>query len=678
MDSSPRTDRSDAAGFARPADALRASEARYRALSTASADVIYRMSPDWREMRRLDGRGFLADTAEPIEGWLERYILPEDRAWVMAAIEEAIRDKRVFELEHRVVRADGATGWTFSRAVPLLDDAGEIIEWIGAASDISARKEAEAALRASEARLRRMMNVDGVGMLVFEEATGTLLDVNDAFLDMTGYARDRVAARALDWRMLTPPEYIAASEAQMAALHEAGRIGPYEKEYIRADGSRSWLLFAGASLGNGTVVEYCADINDRKRAEAALHANEERQAFLLQLSDALRPLADPVEMQKVTMQMLVEHLDLMRASYFEIDADEAGATRTATYETSAAAPIPNRFFFSDFGGDIAAEYRAGHTVVFADTESDPRIAGSRATYRAMGVRAWVGVPLVKEGRVVAVLGVHSPDTREWTSAEVLLLEEVAERTWSAAERARAEAVVRESEERQREARERDALRRQLVQAEEEERRRLARELHDEAGQHLTALGLGLQALSNVALPGSEIDRRTTELRALANTLAVEMHAIAVRLRPKALDDFGLEAALAAYAEEWARHSGIEVDLHAAVGAERLPTAVETAVYRVVQEALTNIARHSGAKHAGVVVERREGHVVAVVEDDGRGFPVPDSSGAPLKDLAGLGLLGIRERVALLGGTLDVEATPGSGTTLFVRVPLADAGAVTAP
>jgi signal transduction histidine kinase len=217
---------------------------------------------------------------------------------------------------------------------------------------------------------------------------------------------------------------------------------------------------------------------------------------------------------------------------------------------------------------------------------------------------------------------------------------------------------------------------QLTLAEEEERRRLARELHDEAGQHLTALGLGLQALSNVATPGSEIDRRTIELRALANTLALEMHAIAVRLRPRALDDFGLEAALATYVEEWTRHSEIEVDLHARVGTSRLPTAIESAVYRVVQEALTNIARHSGAKHAGVVVERREGHVVAVVQDDGHGFRDP---GEQRVESAGLGLLGIRERVALLGGTLDVESTPGSGTTLFVRIPLAGAGgAVTAP
>ena len=223
-------------------------------------------------------------------------------------------------------------------------------------------------------------------------------------------------------------------------------------------------------------------------------------------------------------------------------------------------------------------------------------------------------------------------------------------------------------ERVRAVEERDALRHQLLQAEEEERRRLSRELHDEAGQHLTALSLGLQALSDIAAAGSEVDRRATHLRELASTLGRELHAMAVRLRPKALDDFGLEAALAAHAEEWSRQSGIRIDVHARPDAERLPAATESAIYRVVQEALTNIARHSGATHASIVLERRDGKVVAVVEDDGRGFDPRIE--ARTSDAPGLGLLGVRERVALLGGTVAVESAPGSGTSLYVRIPIA--------
>lgn len=213
---------------------------------------------------------------------------------------------------------------------------------------------------------------------------------------------------------------------------------------------------------------------------------------------------------------------------------------------------------------------------------------------------------------------------------------------------------------------RDALRLQLVQAEEQERAHLARELHDEVGQHLTALGLGLQGLSDVAAPGSDVDRRATQLSVLVASLSREMHALAIRLRPKALDDFGLQAALAAYVDAWSQRSGITVDLHAAAETERLSPTVESAVYRIVQEALTNVARHSRATRASVAVERRDGQLVTIVEDNGRGF---DARPADEQRTMGLGLVGIRERATLLGGTALVESTLGSGTTVFVRIPV---------
>lgn len=214
--------------------------------------------------------------------------------------------------------------------------------------------------------------------------------------------------------------------------------------------------------------------------------------------------------------------------------------------------------------------------------------------------------------------------------------------------------------------ERDKLRRQLVLAEEMERQRLARELHDELGQHITALGLGLQAVSEASQRGSEVEHRAMQLREIVNTLGRELHWVAVRLRPRALDDFGLDAALSSYAEEWSRNTGIAVDIHADHGSERLPMAVESAVYRVVQEALTNVARHSGSTRAGVVVERRNGDLVTVVEDSGVGFQL-DS--AFKRNSAQLGLRGIRERAELLGGSMDIETSPGGGTTLFVRIPI---------
>lgn len=131
---------------------LRLSEERFRAFVTATSDVVYSMSPDWAEMRFLVGKHFIADTTGPSRAWLERYILPEDHERVLAVIGEAIRTKSVFEMEHRVIRADGTLGWTFSRAVPIMSSTGEITEWFGAARDVTERKQREEALLEADQR----------------------------------------------------------------------------------------------------------------------------------------------------------------------------------------------------------------------------------------------------------------------------------------------------------------------------------------------------------------------------------------------------------------------------------------------------------------------------------------------------------------------------------------------
>jgi signal transduction histidine kinase len=133
-------------------ETLQKSEERFRAFVNASSDVVYRMSPDWSEMRFLEGREFISDTNQPSRSWLDKYIYPEDQQRVLRAVAEAIRTKTVFELEHRVLRVDGSLGWTFSRAIPLLDAQGGIVEWFGAAGDITARKQAEESLREADRR----------------------------------------------------------------------------------------------------------------------------------------------------------------------------------------------------------------------------------------------------------------------------------------------------------------------------------------------------------------------------------------------------------------------------------------------------------------------------------------------------------------------------------------------
>lgn len=216
---------------------------------------------------------------------------------------------------------------------------------------------------------------------------------------------------------------------------------------------------------------------------------------------------------------------------------------------------------------------------------------------------------------------------------------------------------------------RQKLLRQVIEAGEDERKRVSRELHDQIGQTLTSLIAGLTALETCA-PQPACGDKLVQLRALAVQALGDLHDVSVALRPSALDDLGLVAALQKHGETFAKRFGIAVECEAIGlnGGRRLPVEIETALYRIVQEALTNAVRHGQARSIAVLLQRKDGHVLAVIEDDGEGF---DATDWRARCLAGnhLGLLGIEERAALVGGTLRVESAPGSGTSLFVEIPL---------
>ena len=226
------------------------------------------------------------------------------------------------------------------------------------------------------------------------------------------------------------------------------------------------------------------------------------------------------------------------------------------------------------------------------------------------------------------------------------------------ERAEAEALLLRAEEREHSRRE--TLRR-VVEAQEAERRRIARELHDDTGQSLASVLMGLRRAEESHDP-VETARILTELRETITGSIRDLRALAVELRPTALDDFGLKAALERLTETFGRRTGLQIDLQTSGLENRLPEPVETALYRIVQESLTNVAKHAGAGTVSVVAQHHAGRAVVVIEDDGRGF----ETGAAA---AGLGLVSMRDRVELVGGTLRVQSTEGSGTTIAVEVPL---------
>ena len=282
-------------------------------------------------------------------------------------------------------------------------------------------------------------------------------------------------------------------------------------------------------------------------------------------------------------------------------------------------------------------------AVLQDPEIDQRAA------RRLGVHSGLYVPLVVRGRGIGVLIAH--DRLEHGPAfgddDLRLAETLA---------ARAAIAVDLSERVSR-----DAVRR-VVEAQELERRRLARELHDETGQALASILLGLKQLERFTdTPEARVE--VAAVRQLVVSTLQDVRALAVELRPAALDDFGLVPAVERLTGTVREQSQLRIDLESRIGADRLPAEIETALYRVVQEALTNIVKHAGARYVSVLLARKDGFVVAVIEDDGAGFePLRTRDDA-------LGLAGMRERMALVGGRLLVESASGAGTTLVAEVPI---------
>lgn len=403
--------------------------------------------------------------------------------------------------------------WTTAEIELMRELANRVWLWLD-------RSWAEQALRESETRLRRATQIDTVGILFFNLAE-EISDANDAFLRMSGYSRDELRLGLLRRDRMTPVEWLAQAAQAAAEFAAHGRTAPYEKEYLRKDGSRWWGLVSAARLSENEGVEFVVDITQRKCAEEQLRR-------------------------------------------YQTQLEERVLERTA----------------------------------------------------------------------------------ELDSANGALRDEILERE-------RAEAA-------------RQALMGQLVAAQEEERRRISRELHDVVGQHLTALMLGLKSLGDRS-QSTEAATLLRDLQQLTETVGKEIHDLALELRPTALDDLGLVRALSNYIGNWSARANIEVDFHS-TGWEgaRLPSHIETTIYRVVCEALTNVLKHASAQHVSVILERRLNQAVAIVEDDGRGF---DSERMQKTASARLGLTSMRERAGLVGGELNVESDPGHGTTVFLRVPL---------
>jgi PAS domain S-box-containing protein len=404
---------------------------------------------------------------------------------------------------------------------------------------------------------------------------------------------------------------------------------------------------AGQAITNARL--YKSALQARQIAETLTAANLALTASL-NIDNVLETLLD----------YLVRLVPYDSANIMLLEAESRLSVRALRgYEQWANPNQTRTIVFDPLANPILREMFVTHSsVLISDTQDYP---GWVCAPGAEHVRNWLGVPLVASNQVIGLYSLDKAGPNFFTSEHQRLAEALAAQATIAVQNAWLFEQVRVGREGL------QSLSRRLVQVQENERRYVARELHDEAGQLLTGLKVGLRVLEREANSAQAVRTHVSELQHVADNVLENLHRLAVHLRPATLDQLGLVAALREYIEDINAEQVLSVEFEiVGFDGKRLPSTIETALYRIVQEALTNIVRHAHATHAEIILEQTAERVRVTVDDNGIGFDFKQA----LQE-GRLGLLGVQERVEMLNGKLTIESGLGEGTTLVVEVPYAD-------
>ena len=542
------------------------------------------------------------------------YLEPDCRASVRAQLLSWQDGLPALLLDVKVVRPDGQVRDISMTGAPAYEG-GRSAQVI--CRDITERKAAERALRESEERLALAVAGGLEGVWDWNLETDAVI-YSTRWKSMLGYSDEEIEPHVSAWeRLVHPDDRPRADRAHQSVAR--GERATYEAEFRlrHRHGHYVPVLSRGFPVRRepgGPVVRIVGthvDLTEQKRAEAALRENEER--LKLAFAGAQEGVWDWnletgavvyssrwKEMLGYTDDEVEPHV---RAWERLLHPDDVGRAQQVNESVKQGAPT--------YEGEFRLRHKDGHYV--------------HVLSRGYPVRREQGGPVVR------IVGTHFDLTA---------------RKQAEAERARSELLTR------------------LVFAQEDERRRIGREMHDQFGEQLTALARRIRVLKDACGDHKEWRAHVESIEVIAQQLDRDVDQLVWELRPTALDDLGLRAALANYVQNWSSRVGIAATLHTSgLMDDRLPSDAETALYRIAQEALTNVAKHSRAENVGIILERRTDHVLLIVEDDGVGFDPATTEGTG----QGFGLAGMQERAGLIGASLEIESSMGKGTTVFVRM-----------
>jgi PAS domain S-box-containing protein len=603
-------------------EASNAFEERLRLIIDTIPTIVWRKSPDGSA--DFLNRNFREYTGLSLEeglgwGWMNAFH-PDDR--LMEKWPAAMAAGKPFETEARLRQTDGQYRWFLIRAMPLRDERGNVVKWFGLTCDIEDLKRAED-------RIRLVINT--IPTMVWTLQPDGVLDfVNQRSLDFSGLSLEEELADPT--RIIHPEDLPRVMEKWVADL-AAGEASEDEMRMRRADGEYRWFLVRTAPLRDehGNVVKWYGmsiDIEDRKRAEEALRSSEREQ----------RQIAGQLERERAR---LVEAQEMAKIGSWEAELQSLNVIWSEQ---------THRIF-----------------------ETDPsRFHPTRPKFREFihpGDRARV------DAAFVASLDKRSPSTVEYRIVMPDGRLKILEERWQAfhdeeGKPVRVAGTCRDITERVRAEEELQRLSGQLLRLQDEERRRMARDLHDSTGQDLVALATTLSQLHG-ALPSSsrKLRKLASQCQVLADQCVREVRTLSYLLHPPMLDEAGLEDAIRHYVDGFTERTGIEVGLETSASSGRMKPDVEMALFRVVQESLTNIQRHSGSLQAKIRISHGPGKIVLEVSDSGIAGDSQRQNGEfPFR--LGVGIRSMHERVKLIGGKLEIQSS-SNGTMVRATIPLDD-------